>query len=174
VLHLGYQSLLDVMFVFLVALLFALVTEWTRSIWGASLAHDLTNVALFLVFPFIIGQGLQLPGIFTERLTPAVQMMGELPTPATSEAAPTAAAVIVDSGDPGFIPQGSVSLEGEQAYQGHLVWAMTRSKRPDVFMAWEPAVPANRKLPVIALLRVGNHPAVTIAIAIKRHIISLD
>jgi uncharacterized protein len=66
VLHLGYQSLLDVIFVFLVALLFAVVTEWTRSIWGVSLAHGLTNVTLFLVFPFIIGQGmqLQLPGIF--------------------------------------------------------------------------------------------------------------
>ena len=58
VLHLGYQSLLDVVFVFGVALLFAIFTELTGSIIGASIAHGLTNVALFLIFPFIIGQGI--------------------------------------------------------------------------------------------------------------------
>jgi uncharacterized protein len=55
VLHLGYQSLLDVIFVFLVAILFAMVTERTGSIIGVSISHGLTNVTLFLVFPFIIG-----------------------------------------------------------------------------------------------------------------------
>jgi hypothetical protein len=107
VLHLGYQSPLDVIFVFLVALLFALLTEWTRSIWGVSLAHGLTNVTLFLVFPFIIGQGMQLPAIFADR-----------PTPAASEVSATAAEIIVDSGDPGFIHQGGVYWEVEQGYQG--------------------------------------------------------
>jgi len=55
VLHLGYQSLLNLMFVFLVAIVFALVTEKTGSIIGVSIAHGLTNVTLFLVFPFILG-----------------------------------------------------------------------------------------------------------------------
>lgn len=59
VLHLGYQSLLDVIFVFGVAVVFGILTELTGSILGVSLAHGLTNITLFLVFPFIIGQGLQ-------------------------------------------------------------------------------------------------------------------
>lgn len=59
VLHLGYQSLVDVIFVFGVAVIFGILTELTGSILGVSLAHGLTNITLFLVFPFIIGQGLQ-------------------------------------------------------------------------------------------------------------------
>jgi membrane protease YdiL (CAAX protease family) len=59
VLHLGYQSLLDVVFVFAVAILFGVFTELTGSILGVSIAHGLTNVTLFLIFPFIIGQGIQ-------------------------------------------------------------------------------------------------------------------
>jgi membrane protease YdiL (CAAX protease family) len=55
VLHLGYGSLPDMVFVFVVAVLFGLVTRWTGSIIGVSLAHGLTNVTLFLIFPFIVG-----------------------------------------------------------------------------------------------------------------------
>jgi uncharacterized protein len=86
VLHLGYQSLLDVIFVFVVAMLFAAVTEWTGSIWGVSIAHGLTNVTLFLVFPFIIGQGLQpfsqirLANLFPREPTPTVQVLTAPPT----------------------------------------------------------------------------------------------
>jgi len=167
VLHLGYQSLLDVAFVFLVAILFALVTEWTGSIWGVSLAHGLTNVTLFLVFPFIIGQGMQfqLPGILADRPTPTVQSIARSPSivpsdraltmPAISPSAtftlsptptelpsatPTVMPIIVDCDDPGFIRQGGQHWESEQGYQGHLVWAFTRLDEPDVFVAWEPDV----------------------------------
>lgn len=86
VLHLGYHSLLDVVFVFAVAMLFAAVTEWTGSIWGVSIAHGLTNVTLFLVFPFIIGQGLQpfsqwqLSNLFTREPTPSVQTIEAAPS----------------------------------------------------------------------------------------------
>jgi membrane protease YdiL (CAAX protease family) len=55
VLHVGYQSLLDVIFVFGVALLFGILTELSGSILGVSIAHGLTNITLFLVFPFIVG-----------------------------------------------------------------------------------------------------------------------
>jgi membrane protease YdiL (CAAX protease family) len=54
VLHIGYQSILDVMFVFVVGLFFALIVQKTHSIWGVTLAHGLTNVSLFLIFPFIL------------------------------------------------------------------------------------------------------------------------
>ena len=53
VLHVGYQSLADVLFVFVVALVFGWARERTGSIVGVSLAHGLTNIVLFLVMPFL-------------------------------------------------------------------------------------------------------------------------
>ena len=54
VLHVGYKSLLDVIFVFGVALFFGYVTNKTESILGVSLSHGLTNIVLFLVAPFVL------------------------------------------------------------------------------------------------------------------------
>ena len=53
VLHVGYQSALDVLFVFGVALLFGFIALRSRSILGVTLAHGLTNFSLFLVYPFL-------------------------------------------------------------------------------------------------------------------------
>jgi membrane protease YdiL (CAAX protease family) len=53
VLHMGYKSLLDVAFVFVVALFFGYVAERTESIVGVSLSHGVTNIVLFLVAPFV-------------------------------------------------------------------------------------------------------------------------
>lgn len=53
VLHIGYGSLADFVFVFLVGFFFSLVVERTRSLLGVTLAHGLTNIALFLIFPFL-------------------------------------------------------------------------------------------------------------------------
>lgn len=51
VLHVGYQSLSDVIFVFVVALFFGIVKAHTGSILGVTLAHGLTNILLFLTMP---------------------------------------------------------------------------------------------------------------------------
>jgi membrane protease YdiL (CAAX protease family) len=53
VLHIGYQSLLDVAFVFGVGLLFGYLVLSTRSLLGVTLAHGLTNILLFLVLPHL-------------------------------------------------------------------------------------------------------------------------
>jgi hypothetical protein len=53
-LHIGYQSLADVLFVLVVALAFGLVVHFTDSLIGVTLAHGLTNISLFLVVPFFI------------------------------------------------------------------------------------------------------------------------
>ncbi len=53
ILHVGYRSVLDVVFVFVVALFFGYVAEKTQSIVGVSLSHGLTNITLFLVMPFM-------------------------------------------------------------------------------------------------------------------------
>lgn len=51
VLHIGWLSLLDFLFVYLVGLFFGFITYRSGSIVGVSAAHGLTNVLLFLVLP---------------------------------------------------------------------------------------------------------------------------
>lgn len=58
VLHLGYRSPLDVLFVFGVGLLFGWLVARTGSLLGVSIAHGLTNIGLLLVLPH-----LGLPGL---------------------------------------------------------------------------------------------------------------
>jgi membrane protease YdiL (CAAX protease family) len=55
VLHTGYRSAPDVVFVFLVALLFGWIAESTGSLAGVSVAHGITNIVLFIVMPFLMG-----------------------------------------------------------------------------------------------------------------------
>jgi LysM repeat protein len=53
VLHLGYRSLLNLLFVFGVALLFGLIAQRRGTLLGVSISHGLTNISLYLVFPFL-------------------------------------------------------------------------------------------------------------------------
>ncbi len=55
VLHIGYRSFADVVFVFAVAMFFGYSTRKTKSIIGVTMAHGLTNIVLFLVAPFLVG-----------------------------------------------------------------------------------------------------------------------
>jgi hypothetical protein len=55
ILHIGYGSLADFIFVYLVALLFGLIVLRTDSIVGVTIAHSLNNVFLLLVFPLFLG-----------------------------------------------------------------------------------------------------------------------
>jgi len=50
-LHVGWLSALDVVFVFLIGIFFAISAIKTGSIVGVSLSHGLTNVLLFLLMP---------------------------------------------------------------------------------------------------------------------------
>ena len=72
VLHVGYLSLVDVLFVFAVGVLFAYIVHWGGSILGATLAHGLTNVVLFLIMPYLT----QHPGDPINMLMPWVVWLG--------------------------------------------------------------------------------------------------
>ena len=63
VLHVGYQSFVDLAFVFAVGLVFGLVFERTRSIIGVSAGHAIANITLYFIAPFvlILGAGTTLP-----------------------------------------------------------------------------------------------------------------
>jgi len=50
-LHIGWLSMLDVIFVFSIGLFYGFITLKTGSIIGVSLSHGITNVLLFLVMP---------------------------------------------------------------------------------------------------------------------------
>lgn len=54
VLHLGFLSLLDLGFVFAVAMLFAWVVKSTGSLLGVTLAHGLTNISLYVILPLLL------------------------------------------------------------------------------------------------------------------------
>lgn len=53
VLHIGYHSLLDVIFVFAVAKIFGFLVQRNKTLLGVSIAHGLINVSLYLIFPFL-------------------------------------------------------------------------------------------------------------------------
>jgi hypothetical protein len=53
VLHIGYKSPMDVLFVFGVGFFFGWATLKTGSILGVTLSHGLTNITLFLIMPFL-------------------------------------------------------------------------------------------------------------------------
>ena len=54
VLHIGYRSWVDFVFVLLVGLFFGWIVQRTRSLLGVTLSHGLTNIVLFLVMPFLL------------------------------------------------------------------------------------------------------------------------
>ncbi len=53
ILHIGYWSGTDIVFVFLIALLYGWVVRKTGSIIGVSVSHGVTNITLFLLVPLI-------------------------------------------------------------------------------------------------------------------------
>jgi membrane protease YdiL (CAAX protease family) len=55
VLHITHLSALDVLFVFGVALLFSSIVHQTKSLYGVTLAHGLTNINLFIIGPYLLG-----------------------------------------------------------------------------------------------------------------------
>jgi uncharacterized protein len=52
VLHIGYFSVIDVIYVAVVGLIFAQIVTWCRSILGVTLAHGVANVTLFILLPY--------------------------------------------------------------------------------------------------------------------------
>jgi membrane protease YdiL (CAAX protease family) len=54
VLHIGHYSVVDVVFVFLVALLFTAIMKRTGSLLGVTLAHGIANSMLYCVMPFLL------------------------------------------------------------------------------------------------------------------------
>ena len=54
IMHIGFLSWIDVVFVFVVALFFGWVVNKTGSLLGVTLSHGITNIVLYLVAPFLL------------------------------------------------------------------------------------------------------------------------
>ena len=88
VLHVGYKSVVDVAFVFAVGLMFGLVVAKTRTLLGVTLSHGITNIALYLVVPFLGIAGTTAPSIgvqdveiYSHEFSQEVQRMQALAPP---------------------------------------------------------------------------------------------
>jgi uncharacterized protein len=53
VLHIGYLSIVDFIFVFVVGVLFGYIVKWTGSLVGVTIAHGMTNITMYLIMPFL-------------------------------------------------------------------------------------------------------------------------
>ena len=53
ILHLGFLSWVDIIFVFAIALFFGWVVKKTGSLLGVTLSHGIINIILFVVAPFL-------------------------------------------------------------------------------------------------------------------------
>jgi LysM repeat protein len=126
VLHLGYRSILDVIFVFGVGLFFSYVVSRTRSIVGVTLSHGLTNIGLFLVFPFLINPSSTLP-----------TFPGYTP-PATAETSRDG--IVVDDVDPGFSRQGGYWERVEAGHGGSALLTYIHGQEVDVYADWSPTI----------------------------------
>jgi uncharacterized protein len=80
VLHIGYESVLDVLFVLVVGLAFGWLVNRTGSILGVTVAHGLTNIVLYLVIPFFV-TGPQLPFEPPQETLASLQMLADATEP---------------------------------------------------------------------------------------------
>jgi CAAX protease family protein len=54
IMHIGYLSIWDFLFVLAVGLYFGIAVDKTRSILGVTLSHGIANVVLYLIAPFFL------------------------------------------------------------------------------------------------------------------------
>jgi len=139
VLHLGYHSLVDVLFVLLVGVLFGWLVWKTQSILGVSLAHGIANISLYVIFPLLISSN-SLPVASIEP-TPAP---GTTPAPLAASITATGTEhwqdiITVDDNDTGFVHTGAnLWLDSNRGFNGKFRWTYTAQSIPNVVATWVP------------------------------------
>jgi hypothetical protein len=137
VLHLGYHSFPDLLFVLMVGLSFGWWVWKTHSLLGASLAHGIANISLYVLFPMLISAG-SLPVVSAGKTvsTPAE------PSAPTSTGLVPQGGIIVDNADKGFVFAGKNPwLDATDGFEGSFRWTYAAQSDPDVVATWIPAFP---------------------------------
>jgi membrane protease YdiL (CAAX protease family) len=156
VLHLGYHSFLDVVFVLCVGLFFGWWVWKTHSLLGVSLAHGIANISLYVFFPVLLGAG-SLPvnsaaGAASVKATP-IPLAVSAQTPG---GIPLQTEITVDNDDPGFVFVGSnLWLDATRGWRGDFRWTYASQSIPDVVVTWVPAIPACGRYRVEAFIPPG-------------------
>jgi len=120
VLHLGYKSVLDVAFVFAVGLMFGLVVAKTRCLLGVTLSHGITNIALYLVVPFLgiaavtaPSIGVQNVKVYSHEFSQEVQRMLAFAPPPQTKSVLSASAMPTPTPTPTPVPTPSPTATPE-------------------------------------------------------------
>jgi membrane protease YdiL (CAAX protease family) len=156
VLHLGYHSFIDVVFVLVVGLLFGWIVWKTQSLLGVSLAHGIANISLYVLFPILISAG-SLPVSSTDAAASRNVTPPSVSEPSrTAGAAPSQSDLLVDDGDPGFVFIGvNIWLDVTGRLDGDFRWAYTTPSVPDVVVTWIPQLSGCGRYRVEAFIPSG-------------------
>jgi membrane protease YdiL (CAAX protease family) len=143
VLHLGYHSFIDLLFVLSVGLYFGWWVWKTHSLIGASIAHGVANIALYVIFPVLLSSGSLPVASSAAQATgtaPAVTLAaGEILATATASAGLPPADVLVDNESAGFVFAGAKFwLDVTHGYGGNFRWTYASQYYPDVVGTWIP------------------------------------
>ena len=156
VLHLGYHSFSDVVFVLFVGLSFGWWVWKTHSLLGASLAHGIANISLYVIFPMLISAG-----SFPVASPGATGLQNITPVPSaglaqTAGITPVRTDITVDNDDAGFVFVGSnLWLDTTHGFGGNFRWTYTSQTVPDLVVTWVPPFSGCGKYRVEAFIPSG-------------------
>lgn len=145
VLHLGYKSISDLLFVLLVGLLFGWMAWKTQSLWGVSLAHGIANICLYVFFPFFIGSG-SMPVSSTDgtvAMVATAEPISQVNLNATVSASLLLPSenTIVDDKDSGLLHTGNnLWLDSTNGFGGSFLWTYAAQSVPDIVVTWFPTL----------------------------------
>jgi uncharacterized protein len=145
ILHVGYYSLADLIFVLLIGLSFGWMVWKTRFLLGVSIAHGLTNIGLYILFPVLFSSAAAPLAFPHENVFREGQAIHSAVTESTGPSAgafePGLLGAIVDNDEPGFLAVGATPwLESTQGYQGSYRWAYASKETPALVITWLPAL----------------------------------
>ncbi|MBN1439950.1 MAG: CPBP family intramembrane metalloprotease [Anaerolineales bacterium] len=141
ILHLGYHSFMDLLFVLFVGLLFGWWVWRTHSLLGASLAHGIANISLYVLFPLLLNKSaLPVASVQPEQisLSPvATVLTSETPM---KELAYPVSEILVDNEDQGFVFSGDdLWLDLTDGFGGSFRWLYASQASPSVVVSWIPS-----------------------------------
>jgi membrane protease YdiL (CAAX protease family) len=161
ILHFGYHSALDILFVFLVGLLFGILVWRTHSLIGASLAHGIANISLYVFLPLLLNSGPPPAAtavvISGQNPTPVKVIMNEIDTTAAAKTGQPSTDALVDDGDLGMVHVGKgLWSDTNGGYGGSFFWTFTNPSMPEAVVTWLPSLQGCGSYQVEAHIPVGN------------------
>jgi uncharacterized protein len=143
ILHLGYFSILDLLFVLSIGLFFGWVVWKFQWLLGVSVAHGFTNFSLYILFPVIFSAQAVSSGPVDSSAVAENSGSQTLPAvsafPVASLFDPGYRGSIVDNDEPGYLSAGTATvLDSTRGYKGNYRWTSATESLPTVVATWIP------------------------------------